>query len=430
MAEIEVLKIESLAPGGLGLGRIQGRIVFLPGVLPGETVEVEILAVRSDYSRARPVRVLESHPRRMEPVCPLFMVCGGCHFLHAGYDLQMEIKSQAVADNLSLPDAVSPDALSIEPSPHHLFYRDRVRFHAGSVGGKNRLGFFAAGTNQLIPVDFCCQLNPRINLALPALAEWTARMPSGKGGPSGLNLTIGPTGEGISAVWVFTDKPGPEAKRVMAEPPNLPGPLKTSHTVRNRIVGKIQPNQAVLAYRASGFDYFAYPDAFTQVNVGVNRLMIQAVEKAAQALQPRRVLDLYSGLGNFSLPLSRVAASVTAVEESPMAVESARMNLKHNQVRNVTLIRQDAEAAVKGLVKDGAKFDLIVLDPPRTGARGLAPMLSQLGPKQILYVSCHAAAMRRDLAELASLGYSVSSIQAFDLFPQTSHVEVIALLTR
>jgi 23S rRNA (uracil1939-C5)-methyltransferase len=424
MTETALLKVESLAPGGLGLGRIQGRIIFLPGVLPGETVEVEILTVRSDYSRARPVRVLESHPQRIDPSCPLFMVCGGCHFLHADYDLQMELKAQSVADNLTLSEAAP-----IVPSPNPFYYRDRVRFHVGSVVGKSRLGFYTAGTNRLIPVEFCYQLNSRINQVLPLLAEWTVRMPSGNSGPTGLNLTIGPEGEGISAVWAFANKPGSEAKRVMADPPTLPIPMVVSHSVRGRIAGKPRPDQAILAYCASGFDYYAYPDTFTQVNVGVNQLMIKAVEESASALQPRRVLDLYSGLGNFSLPLSRIADTVVAVEESPMAVESARMNLKKNQVRNVTLIRRDAEAAVKELVKDGAKFDLVVLDPPRAGAKGLAPLLGRLGPQEILYVSCHAAAMKRDLAECSSLGYSPNSIQAFDMFSQTSHVEVIACLS-
>ena len=170
----------------------------------------------------------------------------------------------------------------------------------------------------------------------------------------------------------------------------------------------------------------AWPGVFTQVNRSVNRLLIREVCRQAERIKPERVLDLYSGLGNFSLPLSASTREVLAVEAHGPAVANARLNIKENRVKNVRLIKESSERAVTDLVREGRRFDLILLDPPRAGARDMAADLARLAPKSILYVSCHPAAMMRDLPQFRSLGYQVGSLQVFDMFPQTSHIECLA----
>ena len=174
----------------------------------------------------------------------------------------------------------------------------------------------------------------------------------------------------------------------------------------------------------------ALPNVFTQVNPGINRLLVQSVLDICQQASPKRALDLYAGLGNFSQPVAKMVPVVTSVESNVAAVQNAKANMRANGLRNISIHQGEAEKIVKQLVERGEKFDLVIMDPPRAGARGLAAWLARLNPTDIIYVSCHPAALTRDLVEFNSLGYGLSHLTAFDMFPQTSHLEVLARLRK
>ena len=421
--------IEKMAAGGLGLGRLDGRIVFLPGVLPGEEVEVEVLETKSDYLRARPIEVLDPNPNRVRPPCRLYMVCGGCQLMHAAYPCQPGLKAGASLDKVL---AYTNGDVELIPSPFPFFYRDRVRFQLSMVRGKLALGFYAAGTKSLIPVYFCHQLHPRIDL--PALADWTASMSGFDNTPTELEVLIGAIGEGAAAVLDFPKPPGKELKELVLAGPAAREEYRVFFSVKGKLSGKPEQlaGQGVSWLRMDdlGLKLEAWPGAFTQINPAINRLLVRKAVDKALTVSPKAVLDLFSGLGNFSLPLAASGPRVTGVESNPAASANAVYNARVNKIKNVSFPRGDALKTVTQLAQKGEKFDLVVLDPPRAGARGLAMVLARLEPRMILYISCHPAAMARDLAEFASMGYSPRELTAFDMFPQTSHLEVLACLER
>ncbi|MFH1138268.1 MAG: class I SAM-dependent RNA methyltransferase [Pseudomonadota bacterium] len=423
------MKIEKMAAGGLGLGRLDGRIVFLPGVLPGEMVEVEVLETKSDYLRARPVEVLEPHPDRVVPPCRLFMVCGGCQFMHAAYARQLELKVGAALEKVLAYSAGQPELV---PSPFPLFYRDRVRLQLSPVRGNLAPGFFSAGTRCLVPVSFCHQLHPRLDL--PALADWMAPLARFDNPPTEMEVLMGTPREGAVIVLDFPQKPSPGQMDLVAAGPELKNSRRVFISVKGRLAGKADqpagPGVQWLRMDDLGLKLEAWPGAFTQVNPAINLLLVRKVLEEALARSPKNVLDLFSGLGNFTLPLAKAGMRVTGVESNPAAAANAIYNARINGVRNARLFRADAQAAVTELSKKGEKFDLVVLDPPRAGAKGLALALARLEPRTVFYISCHPAAMARDLAEFASLGYSLKKTAAFDMFPQTSHLEILACLER
>lgn len=426
-----VLTVERMAAGGLGLGRIEGRIVFLPGVLPGEEVEVEVLETRSDYLRAKPLAVLRPHPARVSPPCPLFLVCGGCQLMHADYSIQPTLKAEAALEPIARM-ALSPPV--VKPSPKALHYRDRVRLQLDHVHERLKIGFYAAGSKRLIPIDYCHQLNPEVNRVLPAWAAWLDRLSGLKGGPVQLEALAGPDEEGCFLVLDFPNKPSSTMMIRLAAGPDLPDPIRIFHSVKGRLqlqgAPPLEPGLTWLRMDEIGIRLAAAPGAFAQVNRSLNRVLVSDALEAIRALKPARILDLYCGMGNFSLPLASAAGGVVGVEENPRAVANARLNLRENRVKNVTIVQRDAIRAAAEMADRGDRFDVVVMDPPRAGARGLAMHLARLQPRDILYVSCHPAAMARDLAEFTSLGFEVHRVTAYDMFPQTAHLEVLAHLRR
>jgi len=423
------LTIERLAAGGLGLARHEGRIVFLPGVLPGEEVQAEITSARSDYLQAKPLKIVQTHPRRIEPPCPLFLECGGCQLMHAAYPLQFHLKTGAALEALVGRYKIQP---RLEPAPSPLFYRARVRLHTVPTDGRLALGFFAASSRRLIPVAHCYQLQPAINEILPLLAEWTAEMSPYRPTPTQLEVLAGP--EGFLFVWDLPARPGEGLRKIIDNPPAPLDPERTFFSVRGRLQAgrKPRPEHGLTWFRSAehGLRLLAWPGSFVQVNPSVNTIMVADAVRLVKALQPGRVLDLFCGLGNFTLPLAAAAGRVVGVENNPAALANARLNQNLNQIGNVSFIRRSAVQAVQNLADQGELFEVVLLDPPRAGARGLASYLARLQPESIFYFSCHPATLTRDLAEFTSLGFKPAELTVYDMFPQTAHLEILTRLVR
>ena len=418
-----------MAAGGLGLARLEGHIIFLPGVLPDEEVEVEILEGRSGRLQARPLEIVSSHPARRTPPCPLFLVCGGCQLMHVDYGLQPSLKACAALEKVINRFGRKPEIVA---APEPLFYRDRVRLKLSPIRGRLALGFYGAGSHRLIPLDHCHQLNPGINRLLSALADWVAEMTEPNGAPTQLEILAGPPDEGFLLLLDLPGRPSARLKEILDTGPEVEVRCQVFHTTAKapKACGQADPDAVLtwLVLEEENLCLKARPGAFTQVNREVNRLMVRSQIERAREIAPSKILDLYSGLGNFTFPLARTAGTVVGVERSPISMENARINQKINQVKNTVLIRSDSAAAVEKMATRGERYDLVVLDPPRAGARGMAPHLARLSPREILYFSCHPAALARDLAEFVSLGYQPDQLTVFDMFPQTAHMEVLARL--
>jgi len=432
--ETRLISIERPAAGGFGLGRLGGQAVLVSGALPGEEMEIEILTRRAGTVLARPVRILVPHPKRQEPVCPRFLDCGGCQLMHLADQAQPALKFEVLQETLARASLTLPDRIAIRPSPRPLFYRNRVRLKAASHQGRLKLGFFAARSRRLVPVDFCHLLTPEINELLPCLLAWLDEISGEEGPPDQIEIVAGLPEEGFLVVADLPARPSARLEKWFTTGPAAPARAKVFYSVQGRlkVPARLDPSAAVtiLEDPASGLRLKAGPGAFTQVNPEVNLSLVRDVAQTAREFGAEQVLDLYCGLGNFTLPLARIVRYAAGFDESHHALASARLNQEANHLTNARFSRQRTQEAVKDLAAQGRTFDLVVLDPPRSGARGLAPDLVRLRPRHILYVSCHPAALARDLLELQSMGFSLKRLTAYDMFPQTSHLEVLALLAR
>ena len=398
------LTIESLVHGGRGLARADG-VVFVPFVLPGETVEAEIVEKRKGFSVARLSAVIEPSPRRTEPPCPYFGTCGGCQWQHIAYAAQVEFKEAILRETLRRIGKLDPPFLP--PLTGEPFgYRRRASFQVGPDGAA---GFFGAHSHTLVPVDRCLLLDAPLNALLMALASQRERL-------RGLNTVEAASGEEGILLGLYGDPPKRSTLEALKE--TLPGVAGVVHVRSDAFAGT--PSVAV---PTGDFALTVGAGSFFQANAALNARLVEAAVQALEPLSGKTALDAYAGGGNFAFALARRAGSVLAVESSPPSVADAKATRRRLGLENIKILKETFERA---LLK-GA-FDAAVVDPPRTGLspRGLAKLL-ELGARRLAYVSCEPATLARDLQAL-SKRYRVISVRLADMFPQTAHIEAVAAL--
>jgi 23S rRNA (uracil1939-C5)-methyltransferase len=378
---------------------MNGRIVLVPYVLPGERVRVETVSERKSLVQAKLAEVLEPSPDRVEPPCPYFGRCGGCHYQHMPYGRQLSEKAAILREvfsrigKLELPE----DLRVISGEPWN--YRNRSQFHLF----RGAIGYLEAGSHRLCPVDHCPISSPRINEALGALIEMMRepRFP-----------------QFLRALEVFTNE-----FDVQLNVRETERPIARSFFdwCADRIPGYVT---GALEYTASGERFRVSPGSFFQVN----RFLVDAmVEAAIDGMAGDSVLDLYAGVGLFTLPLARRFRSVTAVESNG----SAYRDLQHNASQAGLEIRSVHGSSEAFLALAQETPDVVLADPPRAGlGKKAAAELLRLRPRSVVIVSCDPSTLARDAAMLVSGGYRIEGVSMVDLFPQTYHIETILRLGR
>jgi tRNA/tmRNA/rRNA uracil-C5-methylase (TrmA/RlmC/RlmD family) len=418
-AGIEIT-LDGIAHGGEAIGRHGGKAVFVPYALPGEVVRVEIIEERDRWARARLLGVVSAGPDRVEPPCPYFGPgrCGGCQWQHIAYERQAELKQEIVADQLrrlghiATPRIADIIALAVDEdadvaTPYlQLGYRNQVQFVLTPDG---RTAMRRAGSHDAIPVERCLLLHPTLDalhasldVAWPQLTGLTLR--------TGVN-----TGDALVVLEAASgEQPELEVDVPAAFALTTPGgvlPLIGEPTYRER-VGEHE-------YRVSAASFF-------QVNTAGAEALVELVLVGLEAKASDVVLDVYCGVGLFALPLSKRAAKVCGIESSQSACEDFAANAGESD--NLELHEGDAEEVLPALAGQGFRADLVVLDPPRSGAGPeVVRRLAAMAPRRIAYVSCDPATLARDAAHLTSSGYQLVEAQPVDLFPQTYHVETVSL---
>lgn len=379
VTEIET-RIEKLVAGGDGLARFQGVPVFIPRSAPGDLVRARIVERRPDYGRAEIVEILQPGPdRRPDPV-PELSRSGICDLQHLEDDVQTRLKVQAVRETLEHLGHVEvpPDVEVIKGDPWGYRIRTQLHTEPDPVAGGVRVGYHARGTNEVIAVSRCPILVPELEALL---AELPAHL--GADAPQRIDLAAGDDG----AITVAPVIPG------------LP------HGEVSMTVGEI-----VYAYDARCFFQ------------GHRGLLPRLVEVTVGPWKGGTAVDLYAGVGLFSLPLSRLYEQVIAVESDQIGSRYARLNTRRNQAANLEIVNQVVESWVKEMP---AGLDRVVVDPPRGGlSREVRAALLARQPARLTYVSCHPAALARDLRQLKEV-YRIESLVFFDLFPQTGHMETV-----
>jgi 23S rRNA (uracil1939-C5)-methyltransferase len=410
----------ALASGGRGLGRAaDGRVVLVEGALAGERVRAVVVKEHRDYLEAKALEVMEPSPDRVEPACPLYGDCGGCDLMHLAHGRQVEAKTQWVSQALRRISGL-PEPRVIT-SPQEWGYRQRVRFQ---VEG-DRLGFHARASHRLVEAASCPVAHPAINRVLPGLAQALA----GAEKPSLAWIEVLAGDEGAFVTLGLERKISPPEMEPFQA---VEGVLGVRPCVGDRL-GHWPFAEAggVEYFQMAGLTLRAFPGMFCQANLGANRLLIQEVLAVAGQARGGSALDMFAGSGNFGLPLAQAGWQVLAVEADRPAVVAANwLAAQAGLGERFEGVAAQAGQALPQLVRQKQGFGLVVLDPPRGGAKGLMAGIKALEPRRVIYVSCHPATLARDAVELAAAGYVPRSLTMVDMFPQTGQVEAMLVLQR
>lgn len=436
-----VITIEKMGARGVGLGRHDGKVVMVGLAAPGDKAEVEIIRRHRHFDEGRVLRLLEPSSLRRDPPCPYFGRCGGCQLQHLPIINQRGLKESLFREML-LHQGLVPEAV-IAPllcTSKELGYRAHLEVHL-SPEEKPYLGFMGWGENKKITrVDTCL-------LALPALQSVFSRLQdlAGAGILSGwgrLALSCDAPGE---SAFVCLLPAGDRGKEILgplvqglAEIPSLRGMavLTPGGNIREEWRREGEPilgTRYGIPLPAEQQDALLeiWPGVFRQANPEGNRTLVSLVIEFAARGAPQRVADLYAGVGNFAVPLSCLAKEVTAVEGNARAVENGRSNSLHWGRGDVRWHTGAMKKVLGTFIGGRGHFDLVVMDPPRVGAKEILGELIALGPERIVYVSCDPATLVRDLGVLLKAGtYRAVKIQPLDMFPQTFHLESVTLLER
>jgi 23S rRNA (uracil1939-C5)-methyltransferase len=419
-----VLVIDRLAAGGDGVGRIGAKVAFVPRTAPGDKVEVEICEQRRTWCRARVLRLVEPGPDRATPPCPSFGVCGGCDWQHLTYPAQLAAKRSIVEDALRRIGRLDPPTVAPTlPSPLELGYRHRARLHTARLAGAAAFGFFRPGSHSVVPLETCPVLHPALNEVLAILAETGRHFPAAFALCPEVRIDTGWDGAAVRLLL----------RAGRGEPAALPGAaaqaMREAAAVRGIRLLLGEPGGEPLALGPGPDALVTTGETFTQVNLRQNAALVALVIAVAAPAAGEEVLDLCCGLGNLALPAAARGGRVTGVDLDERAVLQARENARRLG-RAATFVRDDAVAAVRALAAAGRRFPLVLLNPPRTGAREAVAAIPALCPSRIVVVSCDPATLARDAAALAGAGYLLDSARPVDLFPQTAHVETVTLFRR
>jgi 23S rRNA (uracil1939-C5)-methyltransferase len=403
------LTLEAMAHGGSALGRHEGRVVFVPYTIPGERVRARITDDKERYAHAEPVEILDPSPDRVEPPCPHFGPgkCGGCHLQHAAYDRQLEMKRRVVVDQLERIGKVKGTTVHPTiPSPSPWAYRSHAAFHARPDG---RLGYYSDDASTIVPIVEC-------HIIRPALMDLFTQLDlEGVETVERVKLQVGADPADRMIVLSTSDDLAPEIEVDFPVSVNL---LLSDNEPVN-LIGSPQ-----VTYRVFDRAFQVTAGGFFQANVPVAEALIEQVLLRLDLQGDETVLDLYSGVGLFTAFIAERAGLVVSVESYPPAVTDADANL--SDLDNVEIV----EGPVEGVIADLAgPFNAVVVDPPRTGLSNEAiDELARLDAPRIVYVSCDPATLARDARKLAGHGYRLIDVQPADMFPQTYHVEAVALL--
>ncbi len=430
------LTIDSLAYGGDAIARAEdGRCVFVVGGCPGDTVSADITEDHGKYLRARIVEVIEPSPDRRQPPCPYFGECGGCQWQHISHATQVAAKRQSVVDALTRIGGVSdPVVADVVVGGQGYGYRNRIELTADTdARGGLVLGLAAFGTKRIVPIEKCLLLPEKVRAYPKALAGALRYL--SRGGSLGLLRVAIRAASQTSDVEVdLWAEPGPFPRAVAVKTLSSAARFETLTRVlvRGEVKSRDISNVEVLAGRGylreriGEFEFKISAPSFFQVNTKVAEAMTSLVVAECDIGGSDRVLDVYAGVGTFALPLSDVAGEVVALESYGPAVRDLRRNLESAR-SDVDIAPGDAERVLPDL---GAA-DVIVVDPPRVGlADKVTDALAATGARRIVYVSCDPSTLARDIKRLAASGYSLTRATPVDLFPQTYHVETVAVLDR
>lgn len=426
--------IHALSHDGRGIASIANKTTFISGALCNELVTYKITQKRSQYNEADMLEVLNPAKERVNPPCQHFGVCGGCSLQHMLSETQLAFKQQTLLDQFKHFGKLSPETVLAPLNATTLGYRRKARLGVKFVYKKNKLlvGFREKSSNYLADLKHCVVLHPAVGEKLLELSKLITTLTIDKQIPQ-IEVAIGDT----DVALIFRhleDLTAEDKEKLIAFAKQYhfqiylqPGPPASVH--------QIWPDEQRmrLTYTLPDFqlEFLFHPLDFTQVNLEMNRLIVKQAIQLLDLQSTDKALDLFCGIGNFSLPMARSAQHVTGIEGSIDMVERAHDNAKHNHIDNVSFFAADLHALSLQAHWLNAQYDKILLDPPRAGAKEILPHVKKFAATKIVYVSCNPATLSRDAGILVhELGYKLKAAGVMNMFAHTSHIEAMALFEK
>ena len=403
MKEVEILRFNN---EGEGVGIIDNITTFIPYALPNEIVKVKIDKKYNNYMTARIEEIKNKSNDRIKPICPYFYECGGCNLMHMNYKLQLKFKKEKIESifkKICNEDIKVSNIYSYEDT----YYRNKIELKVD----KNNIGFYKRKTNEIINIDKCFIVNKKINDILLRIKDFINEFPNNKINKIMIRLID-------SKTMLSLDNINKELKNIFIDKLNDINSIYISN--------KLVLGEKVLVENINNFKFNISPKSFFQVNKKVSEIMY---EKAVNYIDNSDItLDLYSGTGTITMLLSKKSKEVIGIEVVKDAVKDANNNIKNNNISNVRFICDKVENKIDELKH--LNIDNIILDPPRSGSdkKSLKAML-EINPKQIIYISCNPVTLARDYNILKEK-YEMKEINAFDMFPNTYHVETVMVLEK
>lgn len=427
------VSITGLAYGRGGVGRLGGKVVFVPFTAPGDEALVRITSEKKGFLEGALSRLVRPSDMRGEPRCAVYGICGGCAYQHIGYGHQVAWKEKIADETLKRIGKTTVAFDPAMPCERPYSYRTRARFHV--KGG--RWGLYELKTNAIVSVEECPILDPLVNAAYKEMRGFFLSHPGMRGAPeiSSVALALSPLDDKVVSVFHCRQgRTGFDWEAVLSAVGRLKGlEVRTDEAKGAKAGLQCSIGDTLIRYIGAGIRYSTGISAFSQTNLGLNAALIDRVIDYAGLNGDETVLDLFSGSGNLTLLAAKRARKAIGVESDREAVNCAGNNALLNSIDNARFVREDsarwlgayrASERAKGLETKG--FDVVILDPPRGGAMPVALILKEIKPKKIIYVSCSPPTLARDLAVLAGAGYGNMRAIVVDMFPQTFHIETVA----
>lgn len=408
------ITIDKLSYGGAGVGRVDGKVVFVEGGVPGDKLKIKVVEEKERYSRAKIEEFIEKSVDRTAPECKFFADCGGCNWQDVKYKSQLAEKQQIVSDSLQRIGKISEYKLDeIEASPKEYGYRNRVLLTVFKKNEQYRIGYFEEGSDQNVSIDRCVIASDEINQVIGVLIKYfeehkTFIIPFDK-------IYLLSSEKKISISFLQSEKSHKS---------------ESQEIVQNVVeyIEKSLPDILVdhkLEFEFMGFQFTSGPYLFNQANYEIHKVLVETISGWIEPLEKSSLLDLYCGIGNFSITLSRHFKKITGVDASSESIKLAKRNADVNDLVNVNFVNDKCRKHIERL---NEAPDVLLADPPRNGMKELLIHINRIKPKYLVYISCNPTTLARDLKALTEKNYKISSIKPFDMFPQTYHVEVAALL--
>lgn len=418
------VKIDSLSHGPYGITRARGRVLLIPHTVPDDEVEAQVSTEKGNYAIGKLISVIRPSALRQQAPCPYFSACGGCPWQAVRYEAQLAAKQKNVEDALTrIGKLTGFELLPILPSKNEYEYRRRVRLH---TDGQGRLGYHRAFSHELIEIETCLIADTKANHHLCHAREWLREL---KTPVEQLELVVGDADNQIVLAGKTDGRLAPDDEVVSSHflqaHPEISGLVLFGRRWRHCW------GQGQVGIRAAdGLTLEIDAELFSQVNREGNLEIARQVLEWGEFKPHDRVLELYCGAGNFTLPVAQRVREVVAVEGNPRSIANGTANGRRNRLGNIRWVCSPVAKALKELRQRREKFSKVVLNPPRAGAKGLEEDLVSLEAQKILYVSCEPPTLARDLAAFGRKGYRVTRVRPVDLFPHSYHVEAVAEMVR